>query len=140
MALVDPIRVEGLADFSRNLRKLDNDLPKVLRIAHNRAAQIIVDWAQPRVPTKTGRAAKSVKAKSTRTESRVIGGSTRVPYYPWLDFGGRVGRKRSVKRPFIKGGRYIYEGYSQNTERVLEALTEALLSVASEAGIEVTDG
>lgn len=139
--MVEPIRIDGLADFSRNLRRLDNDLPKALRVAHNRGAQIIVDWAQPRVPVgKSGRARKSVKAKSTRTESRVVGGSTRVPYYPWLDFGGRVGRKRSVRRPFIQGGRYIYEGYSQNTERVLEALTEALLGVASDAGIEVTDG
>lgn len=137
MALVDPIKVEGLADFSRNLRKLDNDLPKALRLAHNRVAQIVVDWAQPRVPSRSGRARKSVKAKSTRTESRVIGGSTRVPYYPFLDFGGRVGRKRSVRRPFIKGGRYIYEGYSQNTEKVREVLVEELLGVASDAGIEV---
>jgi hypothetical protein len=137
MALIEPIKIEGLADFSRNLRKLNNDLPKALRIAHNEGAQIIVDWAVPKIPKNTGRAAKSVKAKSTRTESRVVGGSTRAPYYPWLDFGGRVGRKRSVQRPFIKGGRYIYEGYSQNTEQIRERLEQALLRVAAEAGVEV---
>lgn len=140
MATIEPIKVEGLADFSRNLRKLDNDLPKALRVAHNQVAQIVVNWAQPKVPRKTGRAAQSIKAKSTRTESRVQGGSARAPYYPWLDFGGRVGRKKSVKRPFIKGGRYIYAGLDANREQLTEVLTKSLLDVARQAGVEVSDG
>lgn len=140
MATIEPIKVEGLADFSRNLRKLDSDLPKVLRLAHNQSAQIVVDWAAPRVPRKTGRAAGTLKARSTRTESRVQGGSARAPHYAWLDFGGRVGRKKSVKRPFIKGGRYIYPGLGANRAEVEETLLRSLLDVARQAGVEVTDG
>jgi hypothetical protein len=137
VATIEPIKIEGLAEFNRNLKKLDSDLPKVLRLAHNEAAQLIVDYAKPRVPRRTGRAAGTIKARSTRTESRVSGGSKRVPYYGWLDFGGRVGRKRSIQRPFIKQGRYLYPALSANYDKFAQLLTDALVDVARQAGIEV---
>lgn len=134
----DPIKVDGLAQFSRDLRKLDADLPKALRLALNEAADVIVGYAVPRIPKRTGRAARSVKARSTRTAVRVVGGGNRAPYYPWLDFGGRVGPKKSVHRPFLKDGRYIYEGYFVKRSEFSEVLERALLGVARQAGIEVT--
>lgn len=140
MTSIEPIKVAGLAEFSRNLRRLDSDLPKGLRLAGNQAGQLVVDWAVPRVPTgpgKGGHAASSIKTKSTRTEARVSGGGKRYAYYPWLDFGGRVGRRRSVKRPFMRSGRYIFEGYAQRYADVQGALLKALLDVARDAGVEV---
>lgn len=137
MSLVDPIKVDGLADFNRNLRKLDNDLPKALRIANNSAGQLIVNYARPRVPKDSGKAAGTVKAKSTRTEGRVTGGSARYPYYAWLDFGGRVGRKKSVSRPFLKSGRYLYAGLSSQFGEIMQVLHNALIDVAKQAGVEV---
>jgi hypothetical protein len=137
VAAIEPIKITGLAEFNRDLRKLDAELPKVLRLAHNEAAQLIVDYARPRVPTKTGRAAASIKAKSTRTETRVSGGSKRASYYPWLDFGGRVGPKRSVHRPFIKQGRYLYPALGANYDKFVALLEEKLIDVARQAGVEV---
>lgn len=135
----DPITVEGLRQFSKDLKTLDRDLPKALRLAMNEAADVVVDWARPRVPRRTGRAARSLKAKSTRTAVRVTGGGRRAPHYPWLDFGGRVGRARSVERPFRKDGRYIYEGYFRKkaSGEFQEALQRALLRVANSAGVGV---
>lgn len=138
MALIEPIKIHGLAEFNRNLRKLDKDAPKAIRIAANEAAQIVVNWAQPKVAKKSGKAAKSIKAKSTRTSARVTGGGPKVPYYPWLDFGGSVGRKRSIKRAFIEGGRYIYPGYAANRDAVQTALVQALIQVANDADLKVT--
>lgn len=138
MATIDPIKIDGLAEFNRNLRKLNADLPKALRLAHNEAAQIVADWAAPRVPQRSGRARKSVKAKSTRTESRVQGGSTRAPYYPWLDFGGKVGINKSVRRQFYPDGRYIYPGLAANRDAVEQTLVSALIEVANQAGVETT--
>jgi hypothetical protein len=134
------VRVEGLAQFSRNLRKLDRDLPKALRLANNEAADLVVGETLPAIPQRTGRARRSVRKASTRTAVRVRAGGARAPYYPWLDFGGRVGKGRSVIRPFDKHGRYLYAGYfrlrgSGEFERVL---SEALVGVAEQAGIEVT--
>lgn len=138
--VAEPIRIEGLSQFVRNLKKMNKDLPKAVRLAHNEAAEIVVNWAKPNVPTGPsggGHAASSVKARSTRTEGRVTGGGAKYPYYPWLDFGGRVGPKRSVIREFINEGRYIYPGFTENVEDVNSALLSALLQVAVQAGVEV---
>lgn len=135
--MADPIRVDGLKEFSRNLKRLDADLPKALRVALNDAVDIVVDDARPRIPSKSGRARRSVKARSTRSAARVVGGSKSVPYYSWLDFGGRVGRNGSVRRPFLKDGRYIYRAFFSNHDRFQDALEKALLDVARKAGVEV---
>ncbi|MEH1013046.1 HK97 gp10 family phage protein [Micromonospora sp. CPCC 206060] len=138
MALIEPIRVDGLAQFSRNLRKLDNELPKALRIAMNEGAEIVVDEAVPRIPRVTGAAARSVKARSTRTAVRVSAGSKRVGYFPWLDFGGEGRIKgRPAKREFIKEGRYLWSSYGDRRDEVAAALERALLSVVAAAGVEV---
>jgi hypothetical protein len=117
---------------------MNTELPKGLRLANNEAAQVIVDWARPRVPYKTGKARASLRASSTRTSARVSGGGKRVPWYAWLDFGGRVGPKRSVKRAFIKEGRYIYRGYAENVDEIHDILLAALVKVAEESGLDVT--
>lgn len=135
--MVEAIRVQGLSEFSRNLRRLDADLPKALRIAFNQAAEVVAADARSGIPTKSGKAKASVKARSTRTAARIVGGGRRAPYYPWLDFGGKVGRGRSVRRPFLSDGRYIYKAFYDNVDRLPDVLEEALLEVARSAGVEV---
>jgi hypothetical protein len=140
MALIEPIRIEGLREFSRGLRRIGSDHAKGLRLAGNKAAQIVVDTAKPRVPIgpgKGGHAASSVKAASTRTAARVSGGGKKFPYYPWLDFGGRVGPNNSIHRPFLKQGRYIWKSYADRRDRVEEVLREELVRVARGAGFEL---
>ncbi|MEZ5411030.1 MAG: HK97 gp10 family phage protein [Acidimicrobiales bacterium] len=139
--LIEPIKIDGLKQFGRDLKKLDNDLPKAVRLALNQAADVIVAEAKPRVPYKTGKAQGSIKAKSTRTKVRVSGGGKRAPHYPWLDFGGRVGKSKSVVRPFKKEGRYIYAAYFEKKQsgEFADVLSTALIQVANSAGIEVTD-
>lgn len=134
------IRVDGLREFTRDLKRLDDELPKAVRLALNEAGELVIGEAKPRVPTLTGRARGSMRAASTRTAVRVRAGGRRAPYYPWLDFGGRVGRRRSVHRPFIKSGRYLFDAYFDlaGSGRFQEVMTEALLDVARQAGIEVT--
>lgn len=134
------IRIKGLDQFNRNLRRMDRELPKGLRIALNEAADAVIDEARPDIPRRTGRAQAAIRGKSTRTLSRVSGGNARAPYYPWLDFGGK-GKKpgRPSSRPFKKDGRYLYPAYfrkrdSGEFERIL---TAALLKVARTAGVGV---
>lgn len=133
----EAIKVSGLREFQRNLKKLDKELPKALRLAFNGAAQVVVEDARPKVARRSGKAAASVKARSTQTASRVVGGGNKAPYYPWLDFGGKVGRNRSVTRPFLKSGRYIYDAYFDNRQRYAELLLNGLLDVAASANVEV---
>lgn len=135
--MTEPIRITGLREFQRNLKQLDGDLPKALRVALNEAANIVVGEAVRRVPKRSGRAAASIKARSTRTQVRVSGGGNRAPYYPWLDFGGRVGRGKAVHRPFLKHGRYIFQAYADRGDEFAAVLQAALIQVAKGAGIEV---
>lgn len=135
--MTDAIKIEGLAAFTKNLKKLDSDLPKALRMAFNACADVVVTDARQKIPTRSGKAKASVKARSTATASRIVGGSKRVPYYPWLDFGGRVGKSGSIRRPFLKDGRYIYNAYFRNRERYAGLVEQSLLDVARQAGIEV---
>jgi HK97 gp10 family phage protein len=135
----EAIKIEGLNEFVRNLKKLDTDLPKAVRKAFNTAADVVVDDARPSIPKRTGKAQASVRAQSTQTEARVKGGGKKAPWYPWLDFGGRVGRKKSVKRAFLKEGRYIYAAYFKNRDsgKFEEVMTGALVAVVEGAGIGV---
>ena len=136
--MTDAVRIEGLREFQRGLKAMDRELPKALRMAFNDAADIVVSDARPRVPSRSGRARGSVKARSTQTQARIVGGGSRAPYYPWLDFGGRVGRRRSVRRPFLADGRYIYNAYFRRRGEFVQGMQEAIIGVARRAGIEIS--
>lgn len=135
--MTQAMRVDGLAAFSRNLKKLNTEVPKALRVALNEAAEIVLNHARPRVPRRTGRAAASLRASSTQKAVRVSAGGRKAPYYPWLDFGGRVGKGRSVRRPFLKEGRYLFPALSAKRSEFEAAVTRALIGAAGSAGIEV---
>lgn len=136
MIPTDPIKIEGLTRLNRSLRSLSKDAPKQLRLVGNEAAELVVDDAKPEVPTESGRAQRTVKAASTRTAAQVKAGGARAPYYPWLDFGGRVGANRNVRRTFIKKGRYIYPAYSDNREQIGEKLQKGLTDLIRDSGLE----
>lgn len=138
MPIVEPIEIEGLRQFMRNLRDLDQALPKALRLAGNEAAGYVVDDARSRMPRRSGRGAKSVKAKSTRTAVRITEGGKAAPYVPWLDYGGRVGPNKSVVRKFEPDGRYVYPAFGDNRERIDESYRNALRTIARSAGLEMT--
>lgn len=133
--MADAIRIDGLTEFVRNLKKLDSDLPKVLRVAFNSAGESIVTEARAKIEHKSGRARASIKMKSTQTAARIVGGSNRVPYYAWLDFGGST--PRGGRRPFLKEGRYIYGSFFRQREGMAAKLELGLLEAARSAGVEV---
>lgn len=131
------IRIDGLTQFTRNLRKADRDLSRTMRLALDRAAQIVIDEARPKVPKRSGRASASIRPQSTSTAVRVSAGGRRAPYYPWLDFGGRVGRRKRTWRQFMKEGRYLYPAYFAKRGEVRRILEDTLLDAISRAGVAV---
>ncbi|HEX6969406.1 MAG TPA: HK97 gp10 family phage protein [Micromonosporaceae bacterium] len=139
----EAVKVEGLRELSRNLKKIGPDMPKALRLGLNKVADLVVQDAKPRVPTRTGRAAKTLRAASTRTASRIRAGGKRAPYYPWLDFGGTItrGGRGTISRPFYKDGRYIYKSLAdlRTSGKFEQTLTDSLLDVIRQAGIEVDE-
>jgi HK97 gp10 family phage protein len=132
------IEIKGIKEFQQSLRKMDSDLPKQLRIALNQASQLVIDKARPQIPTRSGAARASLKVRSSQREARVAAGGRKAPYYPWLDFGGKVGRNRSVSRPFYKEGRYIYPALRKNRDEITKVMVTAINDLARGAGLEVT--
>jgi hypothetical protein len=137
MSVVQPIQITGLKDFQRALKDLDGESQKALRVVFNDVAAGVAQGAARRVPTRTGRARASIKAVSGQRDAKVRGGSRKAPYYGWLDFGGRTGRQRSVVRPFVTGGRYLYPAFSANRDTVHKALEKGLQDLVRRAGLEV---
>jgi len=136
--MIQKVEVKGLAEFSRALKKIDADLPKGLRIAMNGAAEHLITATRPQIPRRSGNAAASLKAKSTRTAVRIGVGGRTAPYYPWLDFGGKVGRKKATVRTFIKEGRYLYPTLRRDRDAFQKIMEAALVGVAEGAGMDVT--
>jgi hypothetical protein len=133
------IQVTGLREFQRALKSMDTDLPKQIRVALNGAAELVIKYAEPRIPTKTGRGRASLKARSSQREARIAMGGKRAVYMPWLDFGGQGKRKgRPSARPFIKEGRYIYPGLAANRDEITATMTDALAELARGAGLEMS--
>lgn len=133
--MADAIRIQGLNEFVRGLKAIDNELPKVLRVAFNTSGETIITDARIGIPTRSGKAKASVRASSTQKAFRITGGSRKVPYYPWLDFGGTA--PRAGTRPFRKDGRYIYASYFKHRDELAVNLEAALLDAARAAGVEV---
>jgi hypothetical protein len=135
--MTDHITIAGIKEFQRALRDMDAELPKQLRLVFNEATGLVVDWAVPRIPRKTGRAAGSVKARSSQREARVAIGGRKAPYMPWLDFGGEGKRPgRPGPRPFIHKGRYLYAGLDARRDEVTKVMADGLTALAHGAGLE----
>lgn len=142
MPAPDPIKVEGLREFRKRLRKMNPEVAKGMRLASNAAAQIIVDKAKPKVPIgpgKGGHAVSSIKVASTARAARISAGGKKFPYYAWLDFGGGVGPLKRSRRPFLKSGRYIWAAFEEERDRVEKEMADQLTALAQRAGMEVND-
>lgn len=131
------VEVEGLKQFTKSLRAMDRELPKGVRIALNQCSDFLIDKARPLIPRRTGAAQASLKARSSQTAVRIAAGGRKAPYYPWLDYGGKVGRDDSVVRPFFKEGRYLYPTLRKNRDQFTKIMQKALVGVAESAGLDV---
>jgi len=136
----DAIKIDGLTQFSKAIKEIDGSLPKMLRLALNQVAGVVVTAVHPKIPTRTGKAKSSIKAASGQDKVKIRAGGRKAPWYPWLDYGGEGRRKgKPPARPFIKSGRYLYPVYfaKRDSGEFLEVMTTQLLSVVEAAGIEV---
>lgn len=131
------IAIGGLAQLSRGLRAIDAEAPKQLRIAFNDAADLLVTRTRPKIPSKTGAARASLKARSTRTSARIAVGGNKAPYYPWLDFGGAGKRAgRPAGRPFYSDGRYVYPTLKEIRPEIEAMLQAGISAVINNVGLE----
>jgi hypothetical protein len=135
----DRVQITGLREFQKALKQADANLPKMLRVVLNDTSNVLIDYTRPRIPSRTGRARASLKARSSQRAVRIAVGGTKAPWYPWLDFGGEGRhRGRPTPRPFLKAGRYLYPGLAVKREEITAKMSAGLVDLAKSAGLDVT--
>lgn len=132
------VQVKGLKEFQGAVRQVDKALGPELRKGLNEAAEIVAGAARPLVPVRSGDAAGSIKVGSTQRAAQIKVGGTAAPYFPWLDFGGRVGPRKTTLRPFIQRGRYVYPTLADKRPEVEAKIDEVLRRLAVAAGFDTT--
>lgn len=130
------VRVEGMAEVLAGLSRLASSAPAAGLDAASESAKIVGGEAKLGVPIGPGAGGHAV-ASLTATGPQVSGGGSRFPYFPWLDFGGAVGKNNSVRRPFIRQGRFIWDTYANNKLRVEVEMDRSITQAARMSGLEV---
>lgn len=131
------VKVAGLNEFRRGLRGIDKGTGKAVRVALNDVAEVFLGFVRPQVPARSGAARGSLRAQSSQSTAKVAAGGPRAPYYAWLDFGGRVGRRKQTRRPVLAGGRYIYPTLERHRDDIQSAMLKALAQLAQTNGVDV---
>lgn len=131
------VTVTGLRDLGKMLKELDSEAKQLMADTLKGIAEGVAADVRSRVPHRTGRLASSYKARGSATGAAIAFGGSKAPYAPWIDFGGKVGRGKSVSRPFVQGGRYLYPAIGDNMEDVVDLVAAAIDDIATRYGFKV---
>jgi HK97 gp10 family phage protein len=140
-----PIVVTGLKEVKAGLKEIgDAGAQKEVRLALKKGAEIVAADARGRVPSRTGRAAGSIKAGTSGASAFVVGGKGSVRYYGWLDFGTRNprhGNPRSVGPWSGSGtgpakGRFIYPALEAKQDEVAAQIEQGVNEVIKRVGLD----
>lgn len=134
------IRVRGWAKVHAELGTFGSKLPRVVKQAAREAALPVARETKallPVGPAARGHVRSSIRVATTRGGVAIRGGGARFPYYPWLEFGGRVGRRKSVHRARIRGGRYLYPSLVRHRPFIERTMNRNIVEAARSAGLNV---
>lgn len=130
------VEVRGIREVRSALNQVDKELGRKLRDELAKVSEVVLDEARPHVARRTGSAVGSMKVRKQTAGAAIAVGGNKAPYYPWLDFGGRVGRNKSVQREFVKEGRYLYPAIKRKRRVIDDMLDEMLSRLLKQAGFE----
>lgn len=131
------IETDGLNELRSAFRRLGRGGNKEIKEFTIAAATLIVKKGRPMVPRRRGKARRSWAVSSDAKGAKVTYGGPTAPYMSWLDFGGRVGRRKSVLRPYIPSGRYLYPTVGKYQKQIRAMADETLAEMAENSGLKV---
>lgn len=135
------VAVEGLAEFNRAMRKVDAQLPSIIKAEFKEVATATAGVIAGKIPKKTGKMAASVKPRSSANYAAIAAYGAKVPYGRFVDFGGGLPGVRGVRpggsagasrRFWIAEGRYIFPTLYDLREESMEAAEKVLDTVLKE--------
>ncbi|MEV8106099.1 hypothetical protein [Streptomyces sp. NPDC088135] len=128
------VRVAGLSDFQKNVRRLrSRDLNNSVRAANKAAAEVVKPEAESTAPKgrrdaksskryKPGKLAKSVKVTASVKGAQVKAGSAaRVPYAAAIHFG--------YPKRNIRPNRFLYRAMARKSDAVSETYEREISAV-----------
>jgi HK97 gp10 family phage protein len=139
------VTVTGLKEVQSSLKEIgDVDSQKEVRAALKQGVEIIAVNARGRVPSRTGRAAASIKSSTSGAKGYITGGKGSVPYYGWLDFGTRNPRHGNTRKegPWRgsgtgpQKGRFIYPAIEAKQDELVSHLEQAVGKVIKRVGLD----
>lgn len=125
------VRIDGLREFQRALRRADKDMPKQLRHEWNDIAEDVAAEARSRVPVRSGALRESIRPQSQQRYGQVVMGRAAVPYAGWIEFGGR----RPHERDFVKAGRYLFPVADEMEQEIRRRSERMVDKLATRAGL-----
>ena len=125
MAADSGIRVQGLDEIRRGLRRLNSELPKELTRIHKKAANVVADAARARAPRRSGRLAGSIKPQAGQRYARVAAGRKAVPYAGPIHFGWP--RRNIAPQPFLT------DSVEAHAPKILDGYLRELTDLVAEA-------
>jgi hypothetical protein len=122
------VRVRGLDGFRHDTEVASERLVEGVRDLMSDLAGDTAKDARRRADKGklTGRSSDSIRAHGP-----VVTAGGDVPWYGFADFGGKVGRNRSIHRTYIKGGRWLFPavrdvGVMERGNQVVDDATKEL--------------
>lgn len=134
------VEIRGLRELAAAFKQLDSELPKAMKARLHSIVTTIAGAAAGFVPVRTGKAAASVRPRSTAKGAGIAFGGPSAEYFPWLNFGGKVGKGKSVQREMVLPDRYIYTTIGMFRGEILEGVDGAIRDTAVQAGFETRGG
>jgi len=92
------VKVTGAREFRAALERMGGDVKDVTAL-NRRLADDVAQAARQRVPIKTGRLSKSIRARASKTRAGVNMGGRLAVYGPPIHFGWR--RRNIEPQPFL---------------------------------------
>ena len=137
----ETIRIDGLDDFRKGLRKIDGALGKRIGQINKATGEKVASKARATYSnfytTRKGRVPKSIKSSAAQREVKISLGRESVPYALGQEFGSNKYRQFFPwTGPSSKGGsagRFFYPTIREETPGLVKEYLEALDDVGKEA-------
>lgn len=124
----EAIQVRGLADFQRELKRID--LAKDLRLANLGAAELVAGRARGRASGLGGVAAKtapSIKAAAEQRRAKVVLGGSQFPFAMGAEFGGQGRPTTQQFKPHLgRTGYALYPTVRDSRDEFVDVYERAL--------------
>lgn len=152
--MADAVRIEGLTEFRKELRKVaGKDGLAALKAVNVKVAEMIVERTKPKMSKKSTRSAASLKAAKTTNAAFVRGGGKSAPMFGGVEFGSYSNQARTTRRGTVLGwnqfdawkgngagaGYFLYDTVRASEKEVIEMYRDGMIDVARDAFPEGSD-